>query len=285
VAYDHASHVASRSGRVAARPPVAWAPPGLGNATPAVCRRLYRDMRQRFPGVRQGKPHPATACRCASATSSRPCDNAVAACHSVTRRLPQCHPALVTASPRTSVHAAGPRRNVTFGARQCGVAGRQRRISRAGTWRRRGGASHRRDGNVASDRRGVARRMPRRRKRRTGAWRGGGSAWQGVSGPSRAAGIDASLRRGLVTTFGFRSPGPRQLAAAGLPFVYKVADLRVFGFVRLSAVWGCWRAHRPVPVRELSLLLLPRAPVVCTATGNINRRCRRVAGGWTDPDW
>jgi len=25
------------------------------------------------------------------------------------------------------------------------------------------------------------------------------------------------------------------------------------------------------------LLLLPRAPVVCTHTGNINRRCRRVA--------
>jgi len=48
--------------------------------------------------------------------------------------------------------------------------------------------------------------------------------------------------------------------------------------VRLSAVWGVLDSTTVlILVRELSLLLLPRALVVCTTTGNINRRCRRVA--------
>ncbi|MCU1349046.1 MAG: hypothetical protein JWO56_2076, partial [Acidobacteria bacterium] len=109
-------------------------------------------------------PRRATRGRRRATTSISPCDNVtlrvrnlVSSVRQRRRSLPQRHPARVTASPRTSVHAAGPRRDVTFGARQCGVAGRPRRISRAGTWCRSGGTSHRRDGNVASDRRGVAR--------------------------------------------------------------------------------------------------------------------------------
>jgi hypothetical protein len=52
-------------------------------------------------------------------------------------------------------------------------------------------------------------------------------------------------------------------------------DLR---FWRLSAVQACWIAHSPVPVRELSLLLLPRTLGVRTHLGKhqpeVSARCR-----------
>ena len=53
---------------------------------------------------------------------------------------------------------------------------------------------------------------------------------------------------------------------------------------RPSAVWACWIAHSPVPARESSYLLLPRASEVCTrlgqtSTGRVCAWPKRPAGG------
>ena len=64
-----------------------------------------------------------------------------------------------------------------------------------------------------------------------------------------------------------------------LTFDYKVEDRRTSDFGGCRRYGLCWIAQiGPVPARELSLLLLPRAPEVCTHVGKTSTGRIGVAG-------